>query len=104
MLGDLTVTRSAKRVTAVTGAGRVANLAAQPLLGFDLHPLGNTGLLIGDIRIRDAVTGFVHDLVVFSLANPVTASRTSGFAVGFDRSFRPAGLIVVRWTIDDLAP
>jgi hypothetical protein len=103
VFGNFTVTRTGGRVTAVTGAGRL-NISADyaPFVGIDLHALARSGLLIGEIRIRDYATGFVHTLLTLSIANATSATHVNGIAIGFDLSARPARLVIMHWTIDDL--
>jgi hypothetical protein len=102
--GNFTIARTGGRVVAVTGAGRIGVAATHlPFVGFDLHAFGQSGLLAGEIRIRDYVTGFVHTFRALSLVVPTAGTRVDGIALAFDASMRPPGPVVVRWTIDDLS-
>ncbi|HEY5172240.1 MAG TPA: hypothetical protein VIK54_10995, partial [Acidimicrobiia bacterium] len=92
------------RVTAIAGAGRLEVGADHaPFVGMDLHALGRSGFLYGEIRIRDYATGFVHTLQTFGVTKATSATRVSGTAIGFDPAARPSRVVVIHWTIDDFA-
>jgi hypothetical protein len=104
VLGNFTVTRSGGHVTAITGAGRL-NVGANhaPFIGMDLHALAQSRLLIGQIRIRDYATGFVHTFQTIGITNATGATHINGTAIGFDLTARPLRPALIHWTIDNLA-
>jgi FG-GAP repeat len=104
VLGNFTVTRSGGHVTAITGAGRL-NVGANhaPFIGMDLHALAQSRLLIGQIRIRDYATGFVHTFQTIGTTNATSAKHLNGTAIGIDLTTRPLRPVLIHWTIDNLA-
>jgi hypothetical protein len=102
VFGNFTVTRAGARVTDVTGAGRVAIAVDHaPFLGIDLHPFGSSGLLAGEIRVRDDVTGVLRTFLALSGARATGPTSVAGTALALELGPGPHGLGLIAWAVDD---